>query len=496
MGRNQLRNEWVVALQYKEDPTIPWTVRAYIHPSGLCAARVTMHNGIDLTLIRAVSKFLDIGVIRTPGIGSWSTNNVYSFNISGYHNLRRPVDEDRLVQLRKIIEFSAQYAWTHWHKDIRVPITNQTRNSNRYYADLQRLEVNGSLCIGCGKELGHDYLHIPDGSMSPRNGSTLCVECRDAFESHCEWCSGAISIGDSTECRNRHLYHSDCYDEMHADDEDVYDEDYDNGVIRGWDWRPSSFMQHHASDDTAAERILSTGIELEVEFRDGGRIEASNEIASMVSDAQFYMKQDGSLESGFEIVSHPHTLKALRESKLEEIMNVCRRHGGESDGEIESCGLHVHIPRAALEFQDLIKMGLLVNNLPDVWLPLSRRSRPNYSEYREKTALDAAESLGRYEAINHTNRQTVELRIWNGSLDYQKVMGSIELTHGLVNWIKTQTPERFEDQLPKLFIEFAHYMQKSGKYDAASAHIQKMQNEIDRILRDRYGVESGMSICA
>ena len=94
------------------------------------------------------------------------------------------------------------------------------------------------------------------------------------------------------------------------------------------------------------------GIELEMT---PGRDSAcrKSEAAELLSDYDpnyphdvFMLKEDGSVSSGFELVTQPHTLKAMREAKFWQGVETLRQRGWRA-WDCESVGLHVHINSAS-----------------------------------------------------------------------------------------------------------------------------------------------------
>lgn len=60
----------------------------------------------------------------------------------------------------------------------------------------------------------------------------------------------------------------------------------------------------------------------------------------------FMLKEDGSVSSGFELVTQPHTLKAIRDAKFWQGVDTLRQRGWRS-WDIEGVGLHIHINSAS-----------------------------------------------------------------------------------------------------------------------------------------------------
>ena len=127
----------------------------------------------------------------------------------------------------------------------------------------------------------------------------------------------------------------------------------------------------------------------------------------------------------------------------------------------QTCGLHVHINRAALgetveEQENTI--GRIVYFFEKFWneiLRFSRRSegqanrwatRYGCSMVNPKESLkDAKKScLGRYTAVNLTNQFTVELRIFRGTLKYETFAATLQFVDKLCHDATELSDEEFQ----------------------------------------------------
>ena len=90
------------------------------------------------------------------------------------------------------------------------------------------------------------------------------------------------------------------------------------------------------------------GVELEVDEggKDNDNAATLKSIAN-VHEENIYIKSDGSLEDGFEIVSHPMTLEYhAEEMNWKELLREAVSMGYRSH-QTSTCGLHVHVNRNA-----------------------------------------------------------------------------------------------------------------------------------------------------
>lgn len=159
-----------------------------------------------------------------------------------------------------------------------------------------------------------------------------------------------------------------------------------------------------------------------------------------------YGKHDGSLNSGFEIVSHPMTLDFHQTAMpwpevLEEAVEL-----GYRSHQARTCGLHIHVNRTAFgdtEIQQelaIARVLYLVEKFWDELLKFSRRTqsqldrwaaRYGYKEHPMQI-LDKAKGRyinGRYFAVNLLNRNTIEFRLFRGTLKYNTLIATLQLVN-------------------------------------------------------------------
>jgi hypothetical protein len=166
--------------------------------------------------------------------------------------------------------------------------------------------------------------------------------------------------------------------------------------------------------------------------------------------AQYYfIKGDGSLDSGFELVSHPFLLKrGLEKLQFKKIFDWLKRNkfDCESSG---NCGFHIHLNKSFFNKEDLLKMEAFFSLNQDYIFKLSGRSDKynsfcQYNDFDLENYLHSDSSGGceddgeRYHALNFsTGRQTIEIRAFGGTLDYKKFLAFLEFADVLSRFCKT-----------------------------------------------------------
>lgn len=298
-------------------------------------------------------------------------------------------------------------------------------------------------CDHCGNYYTENYVHV--------NNITICDECYDDHYVTCEECGDYILYDNSYCDEDGELYYcSDCWNEG----------DYDNNSIKNYSYKPTPMFNLTLDEMDNDYNILYEGVELEVDngtskyaaakaVREGSRDNSGKN--------NLYCKSDGSLCSGFEIVSHPSTLKYhTEEMHWDDIFNTLKEYRFRSH-DTDTCGLHVHVNRdffgESVNEQDLhiAKLIMLVDKFWDKIVVFSRRKLSNLNRWASKNNIEITEDdltteiiekvksekvKGRYRAINLQNTHTVEFRIFRGTLKYNTFLATLQFVETLCCYAK------------------------------------------------------------
>lgn len=282
------------------------------------------------------------------------------------------------------------------------------------------IDENTVTCDRCGERiLYHDAVQDDD--------TTLCQSCFNDFYHRCESCNCIIHDdyvnwnGDSPYCDR-------CYDNLSTE-------------IEEYSYKPEPIFY---GDGT---RFF--GIELEIDYggKDDDNARILKEIANIHGE-HIYVKSDGSLDEGLELVSHPASLDYHKSYQWNEIMSKAISLGYRSH-QTSTCGLHIHVNRNCLgdsrEEQDEVISRILyfVEHHWNELLKFSRRSeyamnrwasRYGY-ENSAKAILDKAKkgNNGRYAAVNLMNYSTIEFRLFRGTLKLNTFMATLELVNAIID---------------------------------------------------------------
>lgn len=322
------------------------------------------------------------------------------------------------------------------------------------------IELDGSfLCKHCADLLTIECSHC--GELVWRSNSIrdmLCAECYERYYTVCSSCDELICLEDAhylsgDEFEHEYPYCRRCYDEYNKEQ-----------IINDYYYKPDPVFFGNESS-------LYMGIELEVD--EGGEDEFYAEKILKIankSDDIMYIKHDGSLDEGFELVTHPMTLEYHRLNvNWKDILSSLIRCGYRSHN-ANTCGLHIHVNRNTFgdsqeQQEDVI--GRLLYFYEKFWpevLRFSRRTEAQANRWASryggvisdcKNVLKEAKKsgLGRYTAVNLTNRNTIEFRIFRGTLLLNTFTATLEFTHYLCTLALRMHDDEFQDMTWKSFVD-------------------------------------------
>lgn len=289
------------------------------------------------------------------------------------------------------------------------------------------------------------------------NGEILCSDCIDNYTSICDCCGERIWSEDAQgdeytilcgHCHDNHYTRcASCDSLIHNDDayyldgysycRECYDEERDKCYhIHDYSYKPEPIFYGDS------KRYFGVELEIDGAGKDDEYAEELLDIANMRED-HIYIKTDGSLNDGMEIVTHPMSLEYHKDFCWEDIMHHAVRLGYRSH-QTSTCGLHIHVNRDSLginrEEQDEVISRILyfVEHHWNEMLKFSRRSEYTMNrwaarygyENSPKAIMDKAKkNYGRYVAVNLCNYHTIEFRLFRGTLKYNTLIATLELVN-------------------------------------------------------------------
>lgn len=270
----------------------------------------------------------------------------------------------------------------------------------------------------------------------------ICEDC-----SSIEYEDEAVSAYDGdriicTSCCDRNYHWNDSRDTYIHDDDD----DEDDGII-GEYHSSSENLGHIPSAHDKHKNPIYLGLELEMEAGDSDRYRKAEELLNAIGrykgEQYCLLENDGSLDDGFEMVTGWTGLDVHAE-QLEFFKQPFK---GMRSHDTRTCGLHIHICKTGMTMSHASKLILFINESSNQRLikAIARRENPDYAKIKNKRAdyrwLKNAKNMSglrrqlmelnedRYEALNFKNPNTVEYRMFKGTLKYETIMACLEFTY-------------------------------------------------------------------
>lgn len=305
-------------------------------------------------------------------------------------------------------------------------------------------------CIGCNEYFKQTSQHNYTGVCRDCEGDyLLCQRCSEVthYEDSCEvadrsdlWCNNCVQSHCSwcNRCEQYFLYGCEnCY----SDSEDG---------IHDYNYRPDllfKFQDSERPDDTRLiGKLPYLGMELEMEashcdVNDGVEIA----LDSSRDESIYYLKSDGSLDYGFELVTHPATLSWFMDKFPWHAIDNLRREGMRSYN-TSTCGVHIHINRRAfVSAGHLWKFCHLINKNQSFSESIAGRRNNSYASFHGQVKLASAVIAkkmyqdNRYASINLQNHSTVEVRIFKGTLKVARLKTYLQFVDAVYQYTKDLT---------------------------------------------------------
>lgn len=280
------------------------------------------------------------------------------------------------------------------------------------------LEAQTLVCRSCGERIWRN-------ENAGTTDIPLCQSCYEEDYTTCDDCGRLISLDDAFyyegSCRcpecDHWAHHSHCIEE--------------------YSYKPIP--------NFCGDGLRYFGVELEVDRggEDEGNAEELLSIANAEGQDRLYIKHDGSLNDGFELVTHPMTLDYhLSKMPWADLLKTAREQGYRSH-QTSTCGYHIHVNRDAFgETEDeqepcIARILYFVEKHWEELLKFSRRTasqldhwaaRYGYKEHPLEILDRAKCSHGdRYTCINLSNTETIEFRMFRGTLKLNTLFATLQL---------------------------------------------------------------------
>ncbi len=271
--------------------------------------------------------------------------------------------------------------------------------------------------------------------------TNLCRSCYENFYVRCERCECLIHTDDSYEYDGCN-YCSECY----------HDCCNENSPIKEYGYKPDPIFYGNSS------RYFGVELEIDIGGRDSEYAQELLDIANYENE-HIYIKSDGSLNDGMEIVTHPMSLDYHQYFNWDKIMRKAVALGYRSH-QTSTCGLHIHVNRTSLgethdeQEETISRILYFVEHHWNEMLKFSRRSESAMNRWASrygyepspKAILDKAKkgNYGRYAAVNLCNYHTVEFRLFRGTLKVNTLIAALQLVNEICSAALFMSDDRIQ----------------------------------------------------
>lgn len=301
----------------------------------------------------------------------------------------------------------------------------------------------------------------------------VCEDCRDNY-SCCEDCDDWFLSTHGQLYNDRYLCDS-CIDYHQEENEE-------REVISTFSGRYRFYRLPDESEDS-----LYFGIELEAGIHKDTNINFQQEIINKLPDC-FFVHGDSSIydcnwvKDAIEIVSHPMTYKWLKKNRQQWNKILRLRKKGLLSYKTNSCGIHIHLTKSYFTEKHLYYFMIMVYRQPVFTTLISQRKARQLKNWGSLTDAEDIKDLKkkakdkhfykRYTAVNLSNPNTIEIRIFRGTLDECAFWKNIEYIQALIEFTKRA---KRKDLTLKQFLRYVK--SKRRKFQ----HLYKWLNKKNKI---------------
>lgn len=317
-----------------------------------------------------------------------------------------------------------------------------------------------------------------------QSDAVLCSSCDEVM--HCDNANYFTNSDYDAYCRSCFRSNvvtcDECDSTWHQDGDPACECATQSDLVNSYSYKPSAIFRDVNSyeftrndDDHAHTPFM--GFELEVEAGRNDRHSGAQLFETQIMNDNLYLKEDGSLDNGFEIVTHPSTIEYYQSefdwSSFDELRALKFKSWS-----TRTCGFHVHISRDAFYTKQMHKktnssphlMGFLLfiyKNASEVEAISGRNSSyGRISDSELENVYEYSRFRGhseRYVAVNTLNAKTIELRCFKGSINKNRILGYLEFVEAVYQYTKTNRITKLKDSMD--FLAFTQWCEVQPKYD-------------------------------
>ena len=332
---------------------------------------------------------------------------------------------EKLTEEEKEQVFTCSGSLEYWTEE-----TDGEYIGDEWYS-TEWLENNCERCQDCG-----EWLFDCDGYYIEGYGY-ICNDCYyNGCYGYCDDCGEYYSSDDLYE-HDGNYYCSSCYENNSGHD----------GRICCYHEHKGEFIPFKLDNEKNPYYI---GFELEIEHKDN-TTRNEEEALDILQDLNVVFEEDGSLnDSGFEIISQPQSYNYIMKNKdkikqvFEKLVNL-----GYISHNSNNCGLHFHFTRPKNSDYTINRIWLILETFKNEIQKITRRNGDAHwckwlsdNTYNKIKALSSDyikdhKDGDRYKALNNTNENTIEFRIFKGTLNFETFFADLQLLNNIYKLAKS-----------------------------------------------------------
>ena len=285
--------------------------------------------------------------------------------------------------------------------------------------------IVGPICSECGQRV-RDYKVVTING----NRNIICLNCLTNRYSYCRRCGDWFLTKDGVETKDGDCICSRCGSYHY--------------VLPYHRYYPKvEFFGNNKNNS-----VPFLGIELEADFGGESDYNAEQLVRIFNKNKIFaYCSHDGSLNDGLEIITQPATMEYHNSIKhvYKEATDLLRKMGYCSHNS-DTCGLHVHFNRDFFGEEDTRCLSRLLYIVEHFWPELvtfSRRPEIRMERYAKKISpIPITQYINRcnktrehdyhYYSVNVANLNTIEFRMFKGTLNVDTILATLQLVNNIV----------------------------------------------------------------
>ena len=232
-----------------------------------------------------------------------------------------------------------------------------------------------------------------------------------------------------------------------------FDEDEEIYYIHGAHFNDNIIQDYKKTElppVSSGKKDYYIGIELEMEKEDSTLNERGEIIVKILNESNdnfitlVEWKKDSSLECGVEMVTAPISLDIFKD-RIIPIVEKLHENGFTSE-KGGRCGNHIHISKNVFSEEEQSRLVLIYAKFEKQIKVLSRRGTnnrycrdvlENFGSLEVENSLKIAsdqKNKSKCTAINFSNTNTIEFRVFRGTMNTNKLIANIQLVQLLADW--------------------------------------------------------------